>query len=125
LTGKKYATFEELFKKPPRFRELDVHTTNGHSLSVRLRALSAKEYDDLIAQHPPTAAQKSKGNLFNPDTYAPALLAKVFDTPKLTTDEARSLYESPDWSSGEIGFLFMECVKLCNEGVDVPFNKPA
>lgn len=121
------ATFEDLINKPVRTKEIQVNTSDEGSepisLTIVIRALGAKDYDHLLAQHPPTSKQKAEGSNFNIDTFAPALLSRCAVEPVLTYEEATEVFASSSWSGGEVGGLFMELMKLCNEGVNVPFGK--
>jgi hypothetical protein len=120
------ATFELLMAKPRRSLSFDVTTCNADGdevvLKVKYLAIDGKAYDDLTAAHPPTAADKKAGGTYNVDTLAPALISAVSSVPKLTVAQATSLYKSPDWSGGEVGNLFMNAVRVCNAGLDVPFS---
>lgn len=123
------ATFNDLLHKPARSRELVLRVPNDDGdvidLVVNLRAIGAKDYDDLIAKHPPTAEQKKEGGSYNVDTFAPALIAACSHEPKLTPNEAAEIWNSPDWSRGEIMELFLASVEVCSKGLDVPFTGSA
>ena len=120
------ATFDRLIKKPRRSLSFNVATLDEDGeellLSMKYLALSSKEYDDLVAANPPTAKEKQAGAVYNVDTFAPALISKVSSEPKLSIEQATELYKSPDWSGGEIMTLFFNAQRVCNAGLDVPFN---
>jgi len=122
----KDATFDDLVKKPRRVSSFSVSVPNDDgSVSprrLRFRAISPKEYDELLAAHPPTPKQKNDGAFYNPDTFPPALIAAVSYVPKLTVAQATELYHHPDWSPGETGELFMQAGNVCNAGLSVPFS---
>lgn len=121
------ATFEQLKAKPRRVSKFDVHTLDDEgveiALTMKYKALSSKEYDKLIEAHPPTSREKAKGAVYNVDTFAPALIAAVSAEPKLSEEQAAELYNSPEWSGGEVQTLFVEALKVCNAGLNVPFNE--
>lgn len=123
------ATFNDLLHKPARSRELVLRVPNEDGdvidLVVSLRAIGAKDYDDLIAKHPPTSEQKKEGGSYNVDTFAPALISACSHDPKLTPNEAAEIWNSPDWSRGEIMELFLASVEVCSKGLDVPFTESA
>ena len=127
--NRRTATFNDLLHKPARSRELVLRVPNQDGdvidLVVSLRAIGAKEYDDLIAKHPPTSEQKKEGGSYNVDTFAPALIAACSSEPKLTPNEASEIWNSPDWSRGEIMELFLASVEVCSKGLDVPFTESA
>lgn len=111
------ATLESLLTKPRRTKELSL----GDS-TILFTALGSKAYDDLIAEHPPTKDQKSDGAVWNPDTFAPALVSACSVEPKIDNDSAVEVFASESWSRGELSDLFMAVVRLNAEGLDVPFG---
>lgn len=120
------ATFEQLMKKPRRTLAFTVYSLDDEgeeiALNLKYRALSSKEYDDLQSAHPPSAKEKRDGAIYNVDTFAPALIASVAVTPKLSVEQASQLYHSPEWSGGEIATMFLNALRVCNAGLDVPFS---
>lgn len=120
------ATFAQLRAKPRRTMTFPLSTQdeNGDEIVMRMkyRALSPKEYDELIEAHPPTTEQKRNGATYNIDSFAPAIIAAVSAEPKLTLEQAKEIYTSPDWSGGELSSLYIRAMQVCNAGLDVPFN---
>lgn len=121
----KRATFDRLSKKTRVEREVTIQLEgdDGEQEDVTLlfRAIGARQYDDLISKHPPNAKQKINGDVYNLDTFAPALIAKCAIEPALSFDEAKAIWDSEDWSRGEVMTLFSSCVELCNKGLNIPF----
>jgi hypothetical protein len=126
LNGVPVATFAALRAKPRRMMSFPVSTLdedgNETALIVKYRAVPSKEYDDLQAAHPPTPEQKKQGHTYNVDTFAPALISACSFEPRMSYEQAREIYTSPDWSGGELGTLFIKALQVCNSGLDVPFN---
>lgn len=119
-----FASVAQLLKKPVRTKL--VHMNLGDErYSIRVKALGAKAYDELLAKHPPTKAQKAEGGVYNMDTFAPALLTECMIEPEISKEEATELWTSPDWSRGELLDLFFSCVEVNNKGLDVPFTESA
>ena len=122
--AKEYTSFDALLKKPARTKDITVASRDDSgeecSLEVRIKAVSSHEYDRLVAECPPTTQQKKDEAAFNIDKFAPRLLSACFVSPALTIEEATDLYTSPDWSAGEIGGLYMQCMRLCTEGFNIP-----
>lgn len=118
------ATLEGLLKKPPRTREVTIRTTgdDGGDLSLTLvfRSIGNKSYDDLMTAHAPTKEQSKDGNLWNPDTFPPALISACSSDPIIDEDSASELWNSDQWSRGELMDLFFAVVKLNTEGLDIP-----
>ena len=121
------ATMDHLRKKKRRERVVSIQSTEDDgtplTLEMRMRAISSRQYDRLVADHPPTPVQKDQGGAYNVDSFAPALIAAVSLDPKISVEDATEIYNSDEWSSGEIGGLFVECLRLCNVGLDVPFTE--
>jgi hypothetical protein len=126
LNGAAVATFAALRAKPRRTVTFPVNTMDeeGNEVVVlmKYRALPSKAYDEMIEAHPPTSEQKKAGQVYNVDTFAPALISAVSLEPALSVEEARTIYTSPDWSGGELTTLFIKALQVCNAGLDVPFN---
>lgn len=121
----KRATFDRLAKKAKAEREITLQLEGDdgemEDVSILFRAIGAKQYDDLVAKHPPNPQQKINGDVYNLHTFAPALISVCSVEPKLAYEEAKEIWDSPDWSRGEVMHLFGSCVELCNKGLNIPF----
>jgi hypothetical protein len=97
---------------------------NGGSNEVTLKyqAIGMRAYDRLVAKHPPKPEQRAEGASFDIDSFAPALIAACSVEPELTTTEAKQIWESEDWSRGDVMVLFRNAVELNNRGLDIPFS---
>ncbi len=84
-------------------------------------ALSSHELDELQAKYPPTSDQRVKGMAFDPEKFNPALVAACLSEPKMTVEEVQEMWMSPDWSLGELQFLYTTAQDLCTEGLNIPF----
>lgn len=124
--ARRVATLDDLLNKPARTKELAIKVPNADGdtleLTIKLKAIGSQDYDDLLAANPPTNEQKREGNTYNPDTFAPALIAACAIEPKMTNAEAKKLWTSSDWSRGEVTELFLACIEVCSKGLDVPFT---
>ena len=121
------ATLKDLLHKPARTKEvvLKVPDEGGSVIEyvVTLRAIGSKTYDVLVGMHPPTTEQKKDGSTYNPDSFGPALIAACALSPHMTPNEAKDLWESEEWSRGEVMELFVAAVEVCSRGLDVPFTE--
>ena len=116
------ATLDILRSKQRAQREVTVEVPGPdgpEQVSFLFRAISRKEYDQLIDAHPPTKVQVAKGDLYNIDTFAPALLANVCVEPEIDAVAWAGFWKSPDWSAGELMGLFYTAAALCNSGFDL------
>lgn len=116
------ASLDDLLSKQRRTKELSLGD-EGSEVTLLFQALGAKEYDDLIAEHPPTADQKKQGAAWNGDVFAPALISACSVEPKIDVDAATSIWTSEAWSRGELMDLFMAVVGLNSEGMRIPFTE--
>lgn len=116
------ATIEQLLNKPSRQVTVDV-TVDGGTAQMVFQALGAKDYDDLVAEFPPTKKDKDDGGVWDSEKFPPALIAASCLEPSLTREQAQQLWESPDWSRGELYDIFSRLVRLNQEGLDVPFTQ--
>ena len=120
------ATYALLMGKPRRTLSFELTTEDGDGeevvLKMKYQAISSTVYDDLVAEHPPTVKEKTTGSVYHVETLAPALIAAVSLIPKLSVTQATAIYKSGNWSGGEIGNLFMNAIRVCNSGLDVPFS---
>jgi hypothetical protein len=119
-------TYADLLRKPRRVSSFVIYSQDADGtevgLTLKYQALSQKAYDALIEANPPTQKEKAAGTSYNQDTFAPALIAAVSLVPKLSLEQAKELYTSEDWAGGEVTDLFINALKVCNAGLNVPFN---
>lgn len=124
--GGGFATFDMLAKKPRRTATFTIHLPDDdgspQARRMRFRAIPPKRYDRLVAEHPPSKADREKGSSWNPETFPAALVAAVSDVPRLSLEQAQEIADSEEWSGGEFATLFLEALKVCNQGLDVPFS---
>lgn len=127
MGNQKRITPDQLKKKRAREKEVPfvVSTDDGdvEEGAMLFRAIGSEEYDDLLGEHPPTGEQRKKGLNHNPNTFAPALLARVCVEPAMAEEEWSDIWQSPDWNRGELQKMYMEAVDVCSSGADVPFTK--
>lgn len=123
----KVFTFEEMRKKKARTDvvKMTLEGDDGKKIEgiIRIRAIASTAYDDLVAANPPTEEQKLRGDSWNIDTFAPALISACVYDPPLTYEQACDLYTSDEWSAGELGELFFSCQRVCNAGLSVSFGE--
>lgn len=124
--GKIYADWDELVAKNKRWMDypLIFRQPDGAEKTryIRLEAISTPEYDALLDEHKPNSKQRDQGEVFNRDTFMPALIAACAVKPKLTIEQLSQLREAKTWSPGEFGGIFMACQRICNATADVSFT---
>lgn len=123
MTEKKTSSIEDKFKSKKRKTKTIPVVINGEALQVEALALSEKETREVQAKHPPQAADRDRGMLWNEKTFPPALCARSITTPSLSEEEWAEIWASPDWSQGELRELFNEVYSTTLDGFDVPFGK--
>lgn len=94
-----------------------------HEVTLKYQAIGMREYDKLVAKHPPKPEQRAEGSSFDIDSFAPALISKVCVEPEMSESDAKELWNSPAWSRGDLMVLFRNAVELNNRGLDIPFSE--
>jgi hypothetical protein len=122
----KRATIDQLKSKPRSTTEFTLYLSNGNGtqdeVTMKYQSIGMREYDKLVGKHPPTPEQRVEGSSFNIDTFAPALIAASCVEPEMTASDAKDIWDSPDWSRGDLMVLFRNAVDLNNRGLDIPFS---
>jgi hypothetical protein len=122
----KTATLDRLISKRRATTEFSIYI-NGEDgpeeLTLKFQAIGAREYDQLVAKHPPKAEARAEGASFNMDTFAPALIAACSLEPEISPKDAKEIWDSEDWSRGDLMVLFRNAVELNNRGIDIPFSE--
>ena len=122
----KRATMDQLINKPRSTTEFSLYLADGNGgtneVTLKYQAIGMRAYDKLVAKHPPKAEQRAEGSSFDIDSFAPALIAACSVEPEITISEAKAIWESEDWSRGDVMVLFRNAVELNNRGLDVPFS---
>lgn len=117
----KKATLDLLRSKQRRTKTIELEI-NGETVEFEFAAIGSHDLDKLQGKHKPTAQQKIDGLAWNSDTFPPALVAACLVDPEVTEAEMREIWESGDWSTGELSTLFNTASSLCMEGMDIPFS---
>jgi hypothetical protein len=123
----KRATIDQLINKPRSVTEFSIYLSDGNGgsneLTLKYQAIGMREYDKLVGKHPPKPDQRADGASFDIDTFAPALIAACAVEPEISTAQAKEIWDSNDWSRGDVMVLFRQAVELNNRGLDVPFSE--
>ena len=123
----KRATLDQLINKPRSTTEFSLFLSDGNGgtneVTLKYQAIGMRAYDRLVAKHPPKPEQRAEGSSFDMDTFAPALIAACSVDPEISPVEAKKLWDSEDWSRGDVMVLFRHAVELNNRGLDIPFNE--
>jgi hypothetical protein len=118
----KSATLDKLLSKRRATTTFSV-LINDEELELTFQSIGAAAYDKLVAKNPPTPSQRVDGASFNMDTFAPALISACSVEPEISPADAKAIWESEDWSRGELMVLFRNAVEINNKGFDIPFNE--
>ena len=108
-----------LKSKKRKTAELEI-AVDGEAITLKFQAISAGELDKLRAKHPPTKTQQAAGQGINFETFQPALVAMCLVDPEMSEDDAREMWKSDYWSSGELNQIFEAASDVCLAGLDVP-----
>jgi hypothetical protein len=66
------------------------------------RGIGRKAFDDLAAANP----SDDSGLNWDPETFAPALVAASCEQPKMSEQDVREIWDDPEWSYQECDQLF-------------------
>lgn len=98
------------------------------TVELRFRSIGRRRYEELVRAHPPTAEQeeeqKEAGGQappYNPDTFAPALIAASCVEPEMTSEEAQQLLD--EWTTGEALQLFATALEVSTQRRVVDLGK--
>lgn len=83
---------------------------DGYYVEFKVRALPRKQWQDLLAQHPPTKEHlRHHPDLgFNPETFPAAAIAACLVEPKLTLAQVKILEDGEDGEGGLTDAQFSE-----------------
>lgn len=98
-------------------RRPEVEYEDEDGVVRKLRGRQA--YERLLENHPPTAEQNEKAKEdhkadapYNPDTFAPALIAACCEDPAMTAEEADDLIS--EWTLPEVMMIFSAAMEICS-----------
>lgn len=108
---------------------VDLYTqAESHTVHFTFQDIGRKPFVDLMKAHRPTEEtlqmfdELGEGRPeFEPDTFAPALIAAASFDPLITPEEAEAICAS--WSEGDIEALFMTAYTACRERTSIPFSE--
>jgi len=96
------------------------------TITWKLKAIGYKEIDELYEAWPASAQQQLEHRKqlrdvgetasrlrYNPAEFEPRLVAACVVEPELTEEEALEMWQSDDWSEGELALLFQSAITLC------------
>lgn len=124
--GSNRASVDLLKNKKRATTEFTLYMRDGEEteeVTLKFQSIGARDYDKLVAKHPPKPEQRIDGASYNLDTFAPALIAACSVEPEISPGDALEIWESPDWSRGDLMVLFRNAVELNNRGLDIPFSE--
>lgn len=125
----KAAARRELADAEAALEEAFDRVSEGGLLICRVRSTSRKIWEDLVSDHPPTAAQRAEAEAagvpspWNPDTFPAALLARTVRLVdrdadgeeveyELTVEQAQELWDADYMNPAECANLFGEAVQV-------------
>lgn len=98
-----------------------------YAVTFKVKALPRKQWSDLLAAHPPTAAQrKAEARLdFNPETFPGAAIAACLVSPAMTAEQVAVLENGDDEGNGgltdaQFNVLFNAVVTVNQSGLTAP-----
>jgi hypothetical protein len=86
------------------------------------QAVGARQWSDMLSQHPPSKEQRAEGLDHDPDPFSRAAMAASAIEPKLTAEDVDWLYDN--LSLGQYRRLWGACL-AANVGVSGPKAQPS
>ncbi len=118
----KRATIEDLRAKKPKRLEFTMEI-DGEERSFVFVGYGGRKYDKLYNQFPATTEQLARGEGVNIDKFAPELLSRVCKEPELSVADWTEIWNSEDWTQGELISLYNQAGFLCvNQAPISPIN---
>lgn len=102
-----------------QIRDLEERITE-QTVSFRFRAIPRSKYRELESAHP---GRPDKQEAWNPETFAPALIAACSLDPKMSDADVHRLMDH--LNAGQAEALFEAAWTACNEAPRVPFSAAA
>lgn len=100
------------------------------SITFTFRSIGRKPWDDLVGEHPPTKDQVDKAKReglgvpnVNQDSFPVAAIAASVVEPTLTVDDVKDMWDSPDWSDGELTILYQAALMVNQQARVVDLGK--
>lgn len=107
------AALEEKIEKLKKKAQKDVVT-------FVFRSIGRARIEELSRKHPPKGDLKKQGAAWDPETFAPALMAESCTDPEMTVEQATILWDDPDWNQAELMTLFMGALEVNTEKPNIP-----
>lgn len=95
---------------------------DAETVEFVFRAIGRKALAALVRKHPPSAEEREKARTehkeaghpmskfvppqWDDETFPPELIAHASVSPKFTVEQARELWNSPEWSHAELSAIF-------------------
>jgi len=89
------------------------------------KSIGRPEFERLLGAHKPTAQQKKEGHTFNPDTFAPQLVAASSVKPLIRLAAAKEMFQSEDWNTAELTKIYVTAQNANTESPDIPLSSSA
>ena len=83
----------------------------GATHRVRFQSLPPDEYEALVSAHPPTKEQQAAKEVWDEQTFAPALIAACAVDSDMTAEDWKAELASGRWSTSDKATLFIQALE--------------
>jgi len=114
LSSARGATLDDLIKRRSNrlTLALNVGTDDDPEYAkVIVKGLKRKDYRELLDAHTPDPTDDEPNPDEDTQSFAPALISACLDEPKVTVDDATTIWE--EWPREESMTLYAACVNVC------------
>ena len=87
------------------------------------KSIGRFNYDELVAEHPPSKDQKKDGSDFDPNTFPPVLVSASCVEPEIPIADAVKIFASPEWNGAELRKLFFAALDANTETGEIPLSR--
>lgn len=100
--------------------------TAGFVETLQAHPIPPHEYEELIAEHPPSEKDRKDGAQWDYATFAPALLAACMDRgtdDQMSAEDWAADIKAGVYAAGEVATLFRACLTVNDRSPDVRVGK--
>jgi len=105
-------------------RQIEELTEQARDTVVEFKfgSIGRAAFEKLMRAHKPDQEDKKEGSVFNTKTFPPILVAATSIEPEINEEQAKQMFNSPEWNQGELLKLFTAAMLANSESPDIPLS---
>ena len=109
MTARKPKSIDEIRQaKKARTETVTVVLDDKTEVDFMFKGIGRKAFNTLVNEHPDPNDELQ----WDQDNFPPALISASCESPAMTPDEAKELWDDPQWSVQELDQLFTGALKV-------------